>query len=148
MAVWDISGIGAIFRAGGRVLAGGVVITLKTFAAKAARAEASRILRDAMIKEGLKAADGQAAHHIVAFGSSGMQQAREILIHWGIDINNAANGVFIEGAFNSTLHNNVDYIKAVTEGLAAAKSSEEALLILKGMRDDIMAGKFPGILPQ
>lgn len=74
-----------------------------------------------------------AAHHIVAGSSPKANEARAILQKCGVDINDAANGVFLptqKGVFNSSyhpsLHTNAYYDK-VNKLLSEATCKEDVL---------------------
>lgn len=67
-----------------------------------------------------------AAYHIVAGGSQKAEKARQVLEHWGIDINDPANGVFlsidkkvVEGIYHPSFHTNNHY-REVNERIVAA----------------------------
>lgn len=93
-----------------------------------------------------------AAHHIVAQGSLRATQARRVLNRFGIDINNAVNGVFLPAnlrsanaagsAVHSTLHTRA-YCAAVNAELAAARTRGQAEAALNSIRQALLNGKFP-----
>jgi hypothetical protein len=93
-----------------------------------------------------------AAHHIVAQGSARASQARAVLNRFGIDINSAANGVFLPAnlrsanavgsAVHSTLHTRAYYM-AVNGAMAASRTRAEAEVALNAIRQSLLNGKFP-----
>ena len=90
-----------------------------------------------------------AAHHIVAGVAPAAQTARDILDHFGIDINSAANGVFLPAsskspnptgaAVHSTLHTG-EYYTTVNNMLSQATSAEDAIAILQAIASDLKSG--------
>ncbi|MGD9722012.1 MAG: AHH domain-containing protein [Pirellulales bacterium] len=115
--------------------------------------ESTRKLARNMEKAGIKRPPNTAAHHIVPaaldkFPSAG--KARAILAKFGIDLQNAANGVYlpskfdnaVKAAYHGTLHTK-EYFDEVYARLRVAKSAEEALDILNEIRRDLLSGKFP-----
>jgi hypothetical protein len=95
-----------------------------------------------MVRAGSARAGGVAAHHIVAHGADAADEARAILSHFNININDAVNGVFLNAAQHAKMHT-AAYYKAVTEMLRGAQTRQEALEILQRIRDLLLAGKFP-----
>ena len=91
--------------------------------------------------------DGYAAHHIVAGDAPGAEKAQKILEDFGIDINDASNGVYLPtndfsgGANHRTLHTNEYYDKVNTE-LGFAQSREEAIEILNDIAQRLANGTF------
>lgn len=90
-----------------------------------------------------------AAHHIVAKGATDINavKSREILQKYGIDVSNAANGVYLrttkevtEGAYHPSLHTQ-DYYQLVYDQLKTPSSKEEVLsnlyLIREGLENDV-----------
>lgn len=84
-----------------------------------------------------------AAHHIVAGSSPKAAEARAILQKYGVDINDAANGIFLptvrdvaEGAYHPSLHTD-SYYRKVTELLSSAKSKDDVLDILEDIADQL-----------
>ncbi|MCG8350627.1 MAG: AHH domain-containing protein, partial [Chloroflexales bacterium] len=86
------------------------------------------------LRANLKAANrpqpksGYAAHHIVhSFHSYfNAQQSREILGKYGVDINDAANGVWVTGSQNSSF-NAHKYMDKVYNELNQATSKQEVI---------------------
>jgi hypothetical protein len=101
---------------------------------------------------GIPRPPGTAAHHIVAGSAKNAARAREVLRRFGIDINDAANGVFLPahrntpgappGTTHSTLHTKA-YYDAVTRALDAARTRQEALMALDNIRRRLLSGGFP-----
>jgi len=91
-----------------------------------------------------KRLDGYQAHHIVPAGSKreAAVEAWQILEEFGIDINNAGNGVMIPGKVNGKL-NNPDYEKAILRALQSAKNNgsakEDILYLLQDIGNQILA---------
>jgi hypothetical protein len=117
-------------------------------AAKAARANASKLLRQNMKAAGVLGMANSAAHHIVAFGDELAAPARKILEHYGIDINSHVNGVFLPnkalmqgGAYHRTLHTEV-YYSLVNARLQRAKSAQDVIWILQGIGRDLSNNTF------
>ena len=108
----------------------------------------SRTLRNALENAGEIAPEFYAAHHIVAGGAKGAVQARMTLAKYGIDMNDAANGVFlpmtkgVKEAYHNTLHTNV-YYDAVNELLSKATDSKQARDILETIAEQLCNNTFP-----
>lgn len=93
-----------------------------------------------------------AAHHIVAHSSPKAAAARAVLGKFGMDINDADNGVFLPrssssanptgAAVHSTLHTN-DYYDAVNDALSGAQSRQDVQDILGSIRGSLQGGAFP-----
>ncbi len=83
------------------------------------------------------------AHHIVPWRHWRAKPAQDILDKYGIDVDAAENGVWINRTFHWTLNNSSRYMETVTEMLRPAGSREEALQILAKMKDLLSRGKFP-----
>ena len=94
-----------------------------------------------LIKEGFKRGEKQAAHHIVAGGSRFAKNTRVILAKFGIGINDAINGVFLDVSKHAGLHTKAYYQK-VESLLRNAKSKEDAIQILKDISKALMDGTF------
>ena len=84
---------------------------------------------------------GTAAHHIVAGGSKFAKDARKILAKFHIDINDAANGVFLDTAKHAGLHTKEYYLK-VQNLLETCKSKEDVLNTLKYIAQKLTEGAF------
>ncbi len=89
-----------------------------------------------LARAGLKGAPGQVAHHIVAFGAKRASRAREILKKFGIDINDTANGMWIDKVGS---HSNL-YYDTVNARLANATSEDEVRGLLQQIANDIRSG--------
>jgi RHS repeat-associated protein len=96
----------------------------------------SRKLGNALEAAGNVRGANQAAHHIVAGGSRFAKEARGMLAKLGIDINDAANGVFLDKSKHVGLHTQ-KYYDMVTEALSGAKTKEDAVNILKDIADTL-----------
>ena len=90
-----------------------------------------------------------AAHHIVAGGDRNAKESRKILKSFGIDINDASNGVFlpcVKGApTKATYHPSLNtkvYNQNVYKMLKNAKSKEQVISILGEIRDMLLNGTF------
>ena len=109
----------------------------------------SKKLRSNLELAGVEVPDyPNAAHHIVAGTASGAENAREILTKFGIDINNASNGVFlptqrnvVNSAYHPSLHS-TEYYEKVDDMLSAATNREEAIEILHEIADQLAEGTF------
>lgn len=109
----------------------------------------SKVLRENLIKAGVKVPDyPNAAHHIVAGSSKKAAEARAILLNYGVDINDAVNGVFLptvksasEAAYHPSLHTKAYYEK-VTELLSSAQSKEDVIEILSDIAEQLQKGTF------
>lgn len=91
-----------------------------------------------------------AAHHIVAGEANAAAEARAILAREGIDINEAANGVFLPrnrsvaappALTHSTLHTNVYYEEVTTRLREAAPGTVRD--VLAQMAEELLNGTFP-----
>ncbi len=102
----------------------------------------SRALGSALVAAGFARPANSAAHHIVAATAGAAQRAQEVLLRFGIGINDAMNGVFLPRAFHESLHTNA-YYQAVNSMLAAATTRHEALLILDRIRTLLLEGWSP-----
>ena len=77
-------------------------------------------------------------------------KSREILADFGIDINDASNGVFLRGnkkifgttAIHSSLHTH-RYMDEVYNRLKNAKTKEQAEFILRQIGDELWNNTFP-----
>jgi YD repeat-containing protein len=89
-----------------------------------------------LARAGIKGAPGQVAHHIVAFGAKRARPAREILKKFGVDINDVANGMWIDKVGG---HSNL-YFDTVNARLAEATSEDEVRGLLQQIANDIRSG--------
>lgn len=95
--------------------------------------------------------EGTATHHIVAGKAREADEARGVLKKFKIGINDAPNGAFLpcnsrtpctaSGEVHASLHTRA-YYKEVNRRLSLARTREEALQILDGIRQDLVAGRF------
>jgi hypothetical protein len=114
------------------------------------RRNASRVLAQSMENAGTARPPGTAAHHIVAFGDDRAADARAILDSFGIDINDASNGVFLpcrktcqaQGMWHPSLHTETYHAEVFTR-LRQATTPEEAMEILDAIREELLIGTFP-----
>jgi len=101
---------------------------------------------------GMAQSPDTAAHHIVAGKSKWAKDAREVLRRFEIDLDDAANGVFLRahqgvastgpGATHSTIHTQ-KYYRAVNDKLARVRTRQGALKALEEIRQALLAGAFP-----
>jgi RHS repeat-associated protein len=109
----------------------------------------SKVLRQNMIEAGIDVPNyANAAHHIVAGSSPKAAEARAILQKYGVDINDANNGVFLptikdlsEGAYHPSLHTNA-YYNEVNKQLLKATSKDDVLSILDDIKEQLIDGTF------
>lgn len=123
----------------------------------------SAILRDEMLKAGIEEPEYQnAAHHIVIEKGEGMPESKKIFEKLGIDINSAANGVFLPttGADNTNLTESPHvgrtgkeykdiveeriteaYNNAVKRNLNKADTVKEVTKELSNIKNDLLTGK-------
>lgn len=85
---------------------------------------------------------GVAAHHIVAGTHRWAARSRQILARWGIDINDAVNGVFLPSIVHKSIHN-AEYFRRVEALLESAATRDGAIFTLRWIADEILAGRFP-----
>jgi hypothetical protein len=78
------------------------------------------------------------------------------LKNWGIDINDADNGVWLPGskspenapgAYHPRL-NNKEYIDGVRRELLSARNADEARARLRLIGEDLQRGEFSGVKPR
>jgi len=111
--------------------------------AKTIRPPASpRRLGIALEKEGFVRPPDSHAHHIVAGKAPGAARAREVLANFGIELDEAANGVFLPDKFHRGLHTKM-YYKTVNEALRTATNREQAIQILSDIRQSLLKGELP-----
>ncbi len=101
---------------------------------------------------GVKRPPGTDAHHIVAASADGASPARGVLRRFGVDIDDAANGVFLPsnsnvvtaapGSIHSTVHTKAYYDK-VNDLLLMAGSRQDVIATLHLLRRLLLAGQFP-----
>lgn len=120
--------------------------------AQASGQPSSERLAANMEAAGIQRPPGTAAHHIVAGSAPEAARARSVLSRFGVDINDAVNGVFLPanrttlspapGATHSTLHTRA-YYEAVEKALMRARSRQEVLVVLETIRRALLSGGFP-----
>lgn len=119
---------------------------------KKLRGKASPELNNNLVKANIsKPAYAHAAHHIIPFGEDDLylNQARLQLEKYGIDINDAHNGVFLptrSGIGRLPNHRKIHtkrYFMHVYERLLHTNSQTEVIIALNKIRDDLLNGKFP-----
>ena len=110
----------------------------------------ARVLRDNMIKKLGKVTPNFpfATHHIVAGKDKRAASARAILLKYGIDINDAVNGVFLPtvknvspAAYHRSLHTK-KYYDNVNEMLNKATSKQEVIDVLETIYTELLNGTF------
>lgn len=89
-----------------------------------------------------------AAHHIIAGNAKLAEPARTILARYGIDINDAVNGVFLPiikgvtvATYHPSIHTNAYYVK-VNEILMDVTSKEDLLCLLEFIATELLNGTF------
>jgi len=112
----------------------------------------SRALGKILEASGIQRPEGYEAHHIVAGLKKLADPARRILKHFGININAAANGVFLPAtedtvniggeAVHRPLHTK-EYIEAVNEALKKATTRQDAINILQSIGRALQSGGYP-----
>jgi hypothetical protein len=105
----------------------------------------AQILRRNLERAGVEAPPGYEAHHIVPSTRNyeSAVEAREILERFGIDINDAANGIFLPKSVHNGLANDYRYMDAVLEDLKRATSKEDAIKILQKIGQRLLDGTYP-----
>ena len=114
------------------------------------RSPSSRILGQNLEATGIPRPPNSAAHHIVSGLDGRAAQARAILRRDGVNINEAANGVFLPrisrfarppSATHSRIHTN-RYYTEITRRLQQAQPGT-AHIVLRQIADELAAGTFP-----
>jgi hypothetical protein len=113
--------------------------------------QSSRTLGNNLTEAGLSRPTGYAAHHIVPAGDRRYMaavRARKILDHWGIEIDSAANGVWLphkiridSAAYHRVIHAG-RYYDEVARLLDGARSKPEAMEILKEIGRKLSTNRF------
>lgn len=154
VAVGPSTGITAGQRLGNDPPRAGIVVATVVAAntATALSRPSSRVLGANLEAAGAVRPAGSAAHHIVAGSSARAAEARAVLQRYGIDINDAGNGVFLPGrmtspnptgaAVHSRIHTNAYYAE-VNSLLGQATTRGEALDALAYVRSQLLSGGFP-----
>ena len=109
----------------------------------------SSALRKNLVDASIKVPDyPNAAHHIVAGNSPKASEARAIMQKYGVDINDASNGVFLptakdasSSAYHPSIHTNA-YYDEINKLLSKATSKEDVLDILDFIGDELKNGTF------
>ena len=108
-----------------------------------------------LVNSGWEPRPGEEAHHIVAGRAGGAAPARGVLENFGIDINSAENGAWLQGPKGTgdlfapphrtqgTAIHTPDYYRAVNETMLRATSRQEALEALQSIRSGLLNGTFP-----
>lgn len=100
--------------------------------------------------------DGAEPHHVIPSGDRRVEDLRQSLKGWGIDINDADNGVWLPGsrspdsapgAYHPRL-NNDQYRDAIREALRGVRSPDEARETLRSIGERLKQGEFPGVRPR
>ncbi|MDH6709183.1 Skp family chaperone for outer membrane proteins [Kitasatospora sp. MAA19] len=112
----------------------------------------AKIIGDNMTAAGITRPADTAAHHIVASTSPKAALARAQLAKFGIDINDAENGVFLPrgsasanptgASVHSRIHTN-DYFNYVNDMMAGARNANEARDVLSHIRGQLDGGYWP-----
>ncbi|WP_164016539.1 AHH domain-containing protein [Pyxidicoccus trucidator] len=115
-------------------------------------APSSKRLAANLESAGVRRPQGTDAHHIVAANAEAAGSARAVLHRFGVDIDDAANGVFLPsnshvinpapGSVHSTIHTN-EYYSAVDFALRRARSRQDVLEILSQLRQMLLSGSLP-----
>lgn len=108
------------------------------------RQGASGNLANAMLLQGQMRPAMSDAHHLVPFGHQTVwaREARKTLRRFGIDVDAAANGVFLQRSTHRRVHTR-KYMTHVAIRLRTATSREEAFRILDDIRQQLLANQFP-----
>ncbi|MFI9200679.1 polymorphic toxin-type HINT domain-containing protein [Streptomyces sp. NPDC053048] len=112
----------------------------------------AKILGDNMEAAGTVRPPETAAHHMVASTSPKAAAGRQQLAKFGIDINDAVNGVFLPrgsksvnptgASVHSRIHTN-DYYATVNKLIGGARNRSEATDVLNHMRRQLLGGYWP-----
>lgn len=106
------------------------------------RAFSARALTRGMVALGLRKARGQATHHIVAGGAAAAAPARAVLERFGIGVDDAVNGLFLETGRHQRIHTGAYYAE-VNSRLSGATSRSDVIEILGQIGGEIAEGVFP-----
>ncbi len=99
----------------------------------------SAVLARNMMNSGVVRGVSTHAHHIVAGASRFAAASRAKLADLTIEINEAANGVFVPAASHLRMHTKAMY-EAVEKAIMAASTREEGLEVLRDLADKIARG--------
>lgn len=116
---------------------------------------ASGILSDNLGAAGIVRPSDTDDHHIIAHGDKRSNYLRDKFNAWGIDINSAENGVFLPskpgsaapGSYHPSL-NNDDYHNQIRLDFTGVSSRQEALDVLRHIREQLLSGTHPGSRPR
>lgn len=103
---------------------------------------ASRALARTLAITGFRRAVGFEAHHIVPVRALPAAPARAALERFGININDAVNGVFLSEEQHSGLHT-VKYYVSLNRALGGASTKAEAEQALQAIAEALKNGTFP-----
>ena len=116
----------------------------------------SEILGGNLEAAGVPRPPDTAAHHIVPYGDRRAQRIRDLLGSFNppIDLNSAANGVFLPsrpgstapGAYHPSLHSD-DYYDALEIDFENVDSRDRAIATLDRIRDRLLERTYPGSKP-
>ena len=116
----------------------------------------SEILGGNLEAAGVPRPPDTAAHHIVPYGDYRAQHIRDLLGSFNppIDLNSAANGVFLPSrpgstapeAYHPSLHSN-EYYDAINRDLGRINDRDEAINTLNRIRESLLDGTYPGSKP-
>ncbi|MGW0828685.1 AHH domain-containing protein, partial [Streptomyces sp. NPDC002845] len=112
----------------------------------------AKILGDNLVASGVRRPAETAAHHIVASTSKKATPARQVLTKYNIDINTAANGVFLPKStsapnpngrsVHSRIHTN-EYFTYVNDMMSGARNRGEAIDVLNHISRQLQSGYWP-----
>ncbi|MGX7826194.1 SpvB/TcaC N-terminal domain-containing protein [Actinokineospora sp. 24-640] len=147
-----ISVVGSLGTAGIAQAPRAVAATAPRVAAPAAMSYSSRVLGANLVRAGTSRPAQTAAHHIVAGGSPKSAVARGVLQRFGLNLDDAVNGVFLPAsrasanpagaAVHSTLHTD-RYYAAVNSLLSRAQNRQQVVQSLAYIRQRLLSGGFP-----
>jgi RHS repeat-associated protein len=136
-------GIGGVAAVARNTIGKSLGLTITRVQASIARAS----LRRALERAGQMARPGDQAHHIVALRAEAAAPAREVLRKFGVELNEAANGVFLPSksipGVNTAVHSGGHpraYYEYVNDALASAQSRQDVLEILREIRRGLSTG--------
>jgi RHS repeat-associated protein len=105
-------------------------------------ASSSKALGQALEAAGYARPAGSAAHHIVAGTAKKAAPARAMLQRYGIGINEASNGVFLQTSVHARIHTTA-YYEAVNIAAAQSANRMQLIEVLSAIRQSISSGGFP-----
>ncbi|NJA04218.1 hypothetical protein HC024_00460 [Methylococcaceae bacterium WWC4] len=86
--------------------------------------------------------EGDATHHIVAWGDERAKDSRIILANVGMAIEDANNGLFMHGMYHDRIHTDL-YHREVFRALEGATGYDQVASRLANIRLQIQTGAFP-----